>query len=747
MTSKNESKNDFDKVNNITERSRKNQFKKESKRLKDKYEKLQQKRASQDDKKRETKLKHEVIDLTKDGIDEDVKAYLRLGPDFSEAPKRLPYEKIIIETETMCKVIEKEKEAKPDQAPQLEREQHRLREKVKQLLRKQKKKKIKSNLSQQEEIGKRKAYRDKDRVYLPADKGKVMVAMDKTEEKGGENSYEFKMKKVLEDMKAKPSTRANRDWDLTEKISREGREIVKEMVENGEITPEYGRRIKPNDCRAPRLTGYPKVHKNEVPLRGVVSFIRSPYESIAKALVPILRSLQGRSGHYVKNSRELKDIVKGWTIQRDEILVSYDVEKLYPSIPIPKALELIECLLKCKGNLKELTSFSIRSIMKLLRWIFSLTYCEYNGQHYVLDCGPIGLSVVGEVAIIYMEEFQMKSKSPEFPELNSWPWYVDDSVLKCIREKGVQILNHLNSIEPGIIIFTKEEEVENKLASLDLQMNVNRKKKKIAFNVHYKKTNTNITIKKNSNHKESIKKGVIKGYADRARALCDPEYLQEELENIINVFEDNGYSKKEVEEAIKEKKSTTRETDTNEETKRGIVVMPNIPNFTTQFNKIAREHGFRVANKTENRVRDLIANAKTPLGKKNTNVVYDIPCKCRKHGYTGETDRKWESREKEHQDKVRLTKQDIEEGDMERATRRMNEGDRGLAKHSFTCPYGIDWEGAKIVGRETRWTQRKFLEGIETLRQKNAGRAPLNSYNKLEQWQPVLYSFFRSDVK
>ena len=35
------------------------------------------------------------------------------------------------------------------------------------------------------------------------------------------------MKKVLDDMKARPSIRANEDWDLTEKISREGREIVK----------------------------------------------------------------------------------------------------------------------------------------------------------------------------------------------------------------------------------------------------------------------------------------------------------------------------------------------------------------------------------------------------------------------------------------------------------------------------------------------------------------------------------------
>ena len=223
------------------------------------------------------------------------------------------------------------------------------------------------------------------------------------------------------------------------------------MVQNKEITEKYGRRIKPTECRAPRLTGYPKIHKEEVPLRGVVSFIKSPYENIAKSLVPILRSLQGRNNHYIKNGRQLKEIVKSWSIEQDEILVSYDVEKLYPSIPISIALKLIENLLNRKTNLKEVTSFSNESIMKLLHWIFKLTYCEYNGNHFVLECGPIGLSVVGEVAIIYMEDFQIRSKSEEYPELNEWPWYIDDSVLKCKREKSNMILNHLNSIEPESI--------------------------------------------------------------------------------------------------------------------------------------------------------------------------------------------------------------------------------------------------------------------------------------------------------
>ena len=89
-----------------------------------------------------------------------------------------------------------------------------------------------------------------------------------------------------------------------------------------------------------------------------------------------------------------------------------------------------------------------------------------------------------------------------------------------------------------------------------------------------------------------------------------------------------------------------------------------------------------------------------------------------------------------------MTLEDIEKGNTMKAKERMNSGDGGLAKHASSCTMGIDWENAKIVGRESRWTQRKYLEGIETLREKNKGVVPLNSYNQLDQWQSTLYGFF-----
>ena len=158
--------------------------------------------------------------------------------------------------------------------------------------------------------------------------------------------------------------------------------------------------------------------------------------------------------------------------------------------------------------------------------------------------------------MIFMEDFQMRAQSEDYPELRQWPWYVDDSVLKCKRDRTDVILAYLNSIEPELITFTKGEEVEGKLAVLDLELSINRRTKKIEFSVRYKKTHTNNIIKKKSNHKESIKKAIIKGYADRARVLCDEQHLELEMSNIAEVFRENGYKEKKIEGAIKEKEKT-----------------------------------------------------------------------------------------------------------------------------------------------------------------------------------------------
>ncbi len=61
----------------------------------------------------------------------------------------------------------------------------------------------------------------------------------------------------------------------------------------------------------------------------------------------------------MKNSRELREKVKNWRVDENEILVSYDVKNLYPSIPIDEALKLVKKLLKENKTLKNVTTLSV----------------------------------------------------------------------------------------------------------------------------------------------------------------------------------------------------------------------------------------------------------------------------------------------------------------------------------------------------------------------------------------------------
>ena len=62
--------------------------------------------------------------------------------------------------------------------------------------------------------------------------------------------------------------------------------------------------------------------------------------------------------------------------------------------------------------------------------------------------------------------------------------------------------------------------------------------------------------------------------------------------------------------------------------------------------------------------------------------MYQIPCKCKDSVYVEETYRLCVTRKKEHEAKVRLTRRDIEDENIESAEIIIGKEDGGLAKHS-----------------------------------------------------------------
>ena len=107
--------------------------------------------------------------------------------------------------------------------------------------------------------------KDSSIVILRADKGNASVVLDSS-------IYHEKINKVLSD-KAKYSPL---NTDPTSKLERRLAKTLSQLQNKGELDREYKRWLTPSQSHAPQLYGLPKVHKEGIPLRPIVSTIGSP---------------------------------------------------------------------------------------------------------------------------------------------------------------------------------------------------------------------------------------------------------------------------------------------------------------------------------------------------------------------------------------------------------------------------------------------------------------------------------------
>ena len=182
------------------------------------------------------------------------------------------------------------------------------------------------------------------------------------------------------------------------------------------------------------------------------------------------------------------------------------------------------------------------------------------------------------------------------------------------------------------------------------------------YSVHYKKTHTSINVKKRSNHPQSMKRAIIKGFADRARALCDERHLAEQLHNIEDVFVANGYPRETVKRFMKQRPQQRGKKEQEEQESRVVVTIPYLKGLSEQFRRSANRHFFELLSNLEERLKRLSARirSRSVKGKNALCVRFLVPartlCMLEKHGVFTKQGKK------EHMDKVRLTNEDLHKG-------------------------------------------------------------------------------------
>ncbi|XP_060531998.1 uncharacterized protein LOC132705430 [Cylas formicarius] len=238
---------------------------------------------------------------------------LNKGFNYAIAPKRVPVEEIVSNVEASLSTID-------------EQDAELIRQDVARVLRQSKP--PQPNLSREEMQALRNLNNNENILIMPADKGNATVVMNTSD-------YNAKLEDILNDPIYKLVTR-----DPTTYLEK----TTKSKILDSSINEDTKKKLIPREksSRCPKFYGLPKIHKDGVPLRPIVSAFNSPLCKLEKHLASALQPIVEKADSYVKNSEHFTQILGSLRMDKDDIMASFYVKSLYPSIPVEEALLLIE---------------------------------------------------------------------------------------------------------------------------------------------------------------------------------------------------------------------------------------------------------------------------------------------------------------------------------------------------------------------------------------------------------------------
>ena len=276
--------------------------------------------------------------------------------------------------------------------------------------------------------------------------------------------------------------------------------ILKSIKSEGGIDNITYKRLYPTGAGSPKYYGLPKIHKQGVPLRPIISSRGSGTYESAKELAKILKPLVGKSPHHVQNNRDFLDSIRDIKIKPEECIMSYDVSALFTSIPIEPAINIIEQQLKEYKDLHSRTNMKIHHIISLLRFCLNNSYFSFQGRfHQQTEGAAMGSPISPIVANLFMEDLEVQAirTSPTPPSL--WKRFVDDAFTIIKKENRSSFLQHLNSIHQNIKFTCEEVRDDGSMSFLDILVTP-KEDGSLSTSVFRKPTHTDLYLQWDSQH-------------------------------------------------------------------------------------------------------------------------------------------------------------------------------------------------------------------------------------------------------
>ena len=319
--------------------------------------------------------------------------------------------------------------------------------------------------------------KDDDIVILPADKGRATVVMDRSD-------YSTKMLAMLGD----EDTYQLMAKDPTASLESKMNKVLLNLRRAGHLSDQVYHRLRSSAAGVPRLYGLPKVHKPDVPLRPIVSFVSSPTYALSKFLASLLSPIVGLTDSHVKNSQQFAQFITTQIVPNPEVLVSFDVVSLFTRVLTACAYQVSRDRLTSDPSLPDRTSLSMDYICSLLELCLEATYLAFEGKVYrQINSTAMGSPVSVVVANLVMEDVEQQALSTYHSPPRFWRRYVDDTCATLPLDLVDSFHKHLNRIDPCIQF--RMEESNGQLPFFDILLS-REEDGSISTSVHRKATHT-----------------------------------------------------------------------------------------------------------------------------------------------------------------------------------------------------------------------------------------------------------------
>lgn len=355
-------------------------------------------------------------------------------------------------------------------------------------------------------------------ILTRADKGNVTVALDR-------DVYIEKMEALLGDK----DTYNVLKKDPTKKITMNLREMLTRWKHREYISPALYRSLYCSDGVMPRAYGLPKIHKENCPLRVIVSSIDSPLYSLATFLHKFMYKYFPKTDSHIANSFDLVKKLTDVFVDDEYCLISLDVISLFTNIPLDLAYNSIA---ERWTFLSDHCPVPKDEFLIAVNLVLRSTFFMFNGIIYQQTFGtPMGSPLSPIIADIVLQDLERRALDSLNLSLPFYYRYVDDIACAIPLNKVALTLTAFNSFHPRLQ-FTAEISENNKLNFLDITIIL--ENNHLIFDWFHKPTFSGRYLNFLSQHPSCQKRGTVISLTDRAFLLSHPRFHAKNFKLIID---------------------------------------------------------------------------------------------------------------------------------------------------------------------------------------------------------------------